>query len=189
MKHMLKTLILSAALLAALTMTAGAASVVWLAPNATFNLGMPPTPLCWNDAYYASPSDYGDWTVGGPFFVDGDANFIWLRSSGQWARTTLDWLCSDLVVCFGSDGNDGLAEIFIDEVAVAVIDTWTNPGVQYWYVRVNNLTMGVHDVWVIDNGDSPQSTGADDVSIDGAGAMNGSVTVEPNSWSNVKALY
>ena len=192
MKCLAKTLTLAAAFLVAAALAASAAVPIWLAPNATFNLGTPPTPLHWNDALYNGPNDYGDWTVGGPYYIDGDANFIWLRSSGQWAKTVLDWLCTDLVVCFGSDSNDGVAEILVDDVAVAVIDTWTNPGVLWWYVRVNNLTYRPHEIWVIDNGDTyqlPDGNGADDVSIDGAGAMDGQVATSESSWGSVKALY
>jgi hypothetical protein len=191
MKRFSKIALLLAIGLATGAPSAGAAVPIWLADNASFNIGPLPDVLCWNDAYYNGPNDYGDWTVGGPYYIDGNESFIWLRTYGQWARTTLDCLCTQLVVGFGSDSNDGVCEVIVDNSAVAVIDTWSNPGV-YWYVEVVDLPYAYHEIYVIDNGDTqqlPEGNGADDVSIDGAGSLDGETAVEPSHWSSLKALY
>ena len=188
-----KTLLVSGLL--ALILLAGspamAAIANYLAPNTIFNVGPLPPVHCWADAHYAAPNDYGAWIVGGGGAIDGNASFIWLRQLGQWAQTTLTCASTDVVVGFGSDTNDGLTEIVIDNVTVAVVDTYSSPGV-YWYIVTQNLPLQLHTIYVLDTGETeqvlPHPNFDDDVSLDGAG-IQGAVVTETTTWGRIKALY
>jgi len=196
MKTMTKSLIAAAGLSLLLTLTAGAAIPIWLASGpvtATFTIGPLPGTVCWYDAYYSSPNDYGAWTVGSPTggYIDGNASFIWLRNVGDWAQTTVECPCTMMVIGFGSDSNDGQVEILVDGNTVAVVDTWSNPGV-YWYVQVNGLPLSPHVIYLFASGETTQmqpGNGNDYVSLDGAGTLDGGQAAASSSWSCVKALY
>jgi hypothetical protein len=192
MGRMVRLLVLASVMSLVLAWSACDAAVpIALAPNTTFTIGPLPALCCWADAYFNSPGDYGDWTVGGGGSIDGNVAFIWLRQSGQWAQTTLACATTDVVVGFGSDMNDGICEIFIDNVWAATIDTYSNPGV-YWYTTTSNLPLQQHTIWVIDNGETsqlPPGNGNDDISIDGAGTTNPPSPTTPTTWGGIKALF
>mgnify|MGYP001060039819 CR=1 FL=1 len=182
--------VIATALLAVAVLPATGAEYDWLGPNTSFCIGPMPPADYWADAYYSAPADYGDWTVGGGGAIDGDANFIWLRQQGQWAQATLTIGSTSVVVGFGSDANDGKVEVLIDGSTVAIVDSWSNPGV-YWYVTTWNLPGGPHTIKVLDAGPSTQAgatTLDDDVSLDGAGIMP-CTPVEEGTWSEIKALF
>ena len=175
-----------AALLAAALPATGAV-YEWLDPNTSFCIGALPPADWWADAHYVAPSGYGDWTVGGGGSIDGNGSFIWLRTAGQWAQTTLGVGSTSVVVGFGSDTNDGRVEILIDGSTVAIVDSWSSPGV-YWYVTTWNLPPIAHTIKVIDLGATQQPGGTgDDVSLDGAGILPCTPT-ERTSWGRIKAL-
>jgi len=170
---------------------ATAAIATYLAPNTTFNISPLPAVHCWADAHYNFPNDYGAWVVGGGGAIDGNVSFIWLRQLGQWAQTTLTCTSTDVVVGFGSDTNDGWTEIVIDNTTVAVVDTYSSPGV-YWYIVTQGLPLQLHTIYVLDTGETdqvlPHPNTLDDVSLDGAGIL-GPVATEASTWGRIKALY
>ncbi len=196
MKTTMKAMLTATTLCLVLSLTAGAAIPIWLASGpvtATFHVAPLPTTICWADAFYNSPNDYGDWTVGNNSgsYIDGNGSFIWLRNSGDWAQTTLACPHTMEVIGFGSDLNDGCVEIWIDGVSVAYVDTWSNPGV-YWYVKVVGLPLAPHTIKVMAVGETTQmapGNGNDDVSLDGAGTLDGSQAAEASTWSSIKSLY
>jgi hypothetical protein len=196
MKTTMKAILMASVFSMILAMTAAAVIPIWLSTGpvtATLHIAPLPTVVVWKDGYYNGSSDYGSWTVGSPTggYIDGDGTFIWLRSVGDWAQTTFEGPSSMLVVGFGSDSNDGQCEIIVDGSTVAVIDTWSNPGV-YWYVKVVGLPMAPHTVLVMASGETtqmPPGNGNDDVSLDGAGTLDGGQASGLSSWSMIKALY
>ncbi len=196
MKTTMKAILSASALTLVLALTAGAAIPIWLvngSVTATFHIGPIPTTVCWNDGYYGGSQDYGDWTVvpSEGSYVDGNETFIWLRSPGDWAQTTITCPHTMLVVGFGSDSNDGCVEIWVDGQSVAYVDSWSNPGV-YWYVKVVGLPLAPHTVKVMAVGETtqlPPGNGCDDVSLDGAGCLDGSQAAEESSWSTLKSHY
>jgi len=199
MKTMMNAILTAGALSLVFALAAGAAVPIWLATQptnpvtATFHIAPIPVTVCWNDAHFISPDDYGAWAVGSPTggYIDGNASFIWLRNVGDWATTTITCLHTMEVVGFGSDSNDGQCEILVDDNTVAVIDSYSNPGV-YWYVKIVGLPVGPHSIKVFASGETlqlPPGNGNDDVSLDGAGSLDGTQAAETSNWSLIKALY
>lgn len=196
MKTTMKALLTMTAVSLLLASAATAAIPIWLSSGpvtTTFHIAPLPTTVCWYDAHYNSPNDYGAWTVGSPSggYIDGNASFIWLRNVGDWAQTLLECPHTMLVVGFGSDSNDGQCEIIVDGNTVAVIDSWSLPGV-YWYVKVVGLPLAPHNVLVLASGETSQmapGNGNDDVSLDGAGTLDGGQAAGESSWSMLKSLY
>ncbi len=190
MLHRLLFLVLVVAILGAGAVPAVGAVAEWLGPNTSFCVGTLPPAAWWADAYYVYPDDYGDWTVGGGGYIDGNASFIWLREPGQWAQTTLGIGSTSVVVGFGSDDNDGRVEILIDGSSVAIIDSWSTPGI-YWYIQTWELPPIVHTIEVWNLGATQQPGGTpydDDTSLDGAGILP-CTPIEEASWGRIKALF
>ncbi|MBC8366071.1 hypothetical protein H8E52_01540 [bacterium] len=196
MKTTMKAILVATTLSLALTLTAGAAIPIWLASGpvtATFHVGTLPTTVWWHDGYYGGSQDYGDWTVGNNTgsYIDGDGTFIWLRNVGDWAQTTIPGPHTMEVIAFGSDSNDGCVEIWVDGNSVAYVDSWSNPGV-YWYIKVVGLPLAPHTIKVMAVGETtqmPPGNGNDDVSLDGAGTLDGSQAAELGTWTSLKSLY
>jgi hypothetical protein len=73
---------------------------------------------------------------------------------------------------------------------VAIIDSWSNPGV-YWYTTTWNLPPIAHTIEAWNLGATQQPGGGasnDDVSLDGAGILP-CTPVDETSWGKIKALF
>jgi len=119
------------------------------------------------DAGYPCDEDggsvrYEDWTVNDPCTacddvgcIDGYRNEIWLRSIGDAATTTTTRPSTAVSIHLYGDGNDGLAEVLVDNCRVAELDMFTSPGGQQALIIVYDLPFATHEITVtaLDSGD------------------------------------
>jgi hypothetical protein len=166
--------------------------VIWKAPNADVTLGLPfnslefenplngtekvkgYSVLQWRDADYKAgpPRWYDNWSVSNAAGIDGNANEIWMRQAGHsiWTNTTV---ASNIIsIHMVGDNNDGLAEVRVDNIAVAQLDMGTKGLSQTALIIVRNLTYTTHSIRVNDLGIGPRSQIGDDVATLGAAALS-----------------
>lgn len=170
-----------------------AANVIWTAPNTTVTFGLLGSevefenPLLgsetvlgynmleWRDADYAAgpPRWYDDWSVSDSTQIDGHVNEIWMRRAGHriWTASTVP--STVVSVHLNGDGNDGLADVFVDGVLVAQLDMGTAACCDRAVVLVTGLPNATHDIEVVDVGVG--ALGGDDIATFGAAALGGKV--------------
>ena len=138
--------------------------------------------LDWRDADYNKPGHllHDEWTVSHPAEIDGNINEIWMRDSSHSIQTTFTVLSSVVSIHMDGDNNDGLAEVFVNDVLKAKLDMGTRNGSQTALIIVKYLTPNFHTIKVDDQGIGPSSLG-DDVHTLGACAL-GTRKRFPNFW-------
>lgn len=130
--------------------------------------------LQWRDAGYypASANPYEDWIVhpqGG--VIDGNASEIWMRDNtivNQWIETSTI-PCTIIAVSLTGDGNDGLAEVWIDNMHVFSADMGSVQSERV-IILVKGLQYTGHNVEVRALG--PGAMGGADVATFGAAALD-----------------
>lgn len=135
----------------------------------------------WRDADYAAgpPRWYDDWTVNNPASIDGNVNEIWMRQAGDVITTSTTVPSRTVSIHMTGDSNDGLAEVEVDGVVVALIDMNSPQGSERVLLVVYNLASAPHNIRIKDLGVGPSGLG-DDVHAFGAAAL---VKESVDKWS------
>ncbi len=131
--------------------------------------------LDWRDADYNKPGYpvFGDWARCGSMAgtVDGCANEIWMRQSGQAISTTTRVSSTAVSIHLNGDNNDGKAEVRVDGTLVAILDMGTRGNSQRALIIVKYLPLAQHTIKVDDAGIGPSGLGTD-VATMGACALS-----------------
>ena len=125
----------------------------------------------WRDADFQNPG-YTDWTASNPGATDGNANEVWLRNIGDQIQTVTTVPSTAVAVHLVGDGNDGRAEVYVDDVLRARLDMYKASGVDHAYVRTANLPYATHTIVVKAIGDSQIGGLGHDVATNGATALS-----------------
>ncbi|MHC4675319.1 MAG: DUF7901 domain-containing protein [Planctomycetota bacterium] len=187
---------------------AAAATVISQSANTDITLGLPfnslefENPLIgtemiqgysileWRDADYAPgpPRWYDDWSVSNPAGIDGNVDQIWMRSAGQIVRTVTTVASTVVSIHLVGNGNDGLAQVYVDGDPIARLDMHTALAAQTALIIVKHLPNTPHVVEVRALGPSPVG-GQDDVATLGAAALAKTKWVQPPMPTDADNLY
>ncbi len=178
---------------------------LWTAPNAHFSdAAEGPVPeyenplsgneyvrgfrvIEWRDADYIGPGNYDDWVYAGPGSAGGDPIQVWILNPGE-ALSTSTTVPSEIVgVHLICDGDDGLADVYVDGILVAQLDMGIPVPCQRGLVIVEGLANTTHTVEVRAVGAG--SGGGTAVAVLGASALEAKWYQPPDPMSVPDVYY